>query len=433
MVNTNTGDYMIEQIKKLMHNTNDLKIRTLKNNINIIYLESITNSLTISDVLIKNIINNYEHNDLKNFIPNVNTIEIQIKDTPYYLTCGFAIVIYNNKLLAIETRLYLDRSISESSGETVIRGPKDSFNENYLNNIGLIRKRIKNEELTINTYTIGKQTNTNVSIIYMNNLVDKNKLKMLEQKIKNIKIDSIIDSGYIRKSLNQEFCTFPKVLSTERPDLTCINLLKGRIAIIVENSPFALILPFSFFEFFNNPEDKYELTINSIFTKIIRFFAFIITLYTPAMYIAVTTYNKDIIPLQLLISLSGQVRMLPFSIIVEIITLVTLFEILREGDIRVPSKMGSSLSIVGGLILGDAAVSAGIASPIAVIIVAITSISSLLFSDIDFINGLRTWRYIFIFASSFLGITGIFITSIILFIHLNSLSTLKSNYFWGIK
>lgn len=424
---------MIEQIKKLMHNTSDLKIRTLKNNINIIYLESITNSLTISDVLIKNIINNYEHNDLKNFIPNVNTIEIQIKDTPYYLTCGFAIVIYNNKLLAIETRLYLDRSISESSGETVIRGPKDSFNENYLNNIGLIRKRIKNEELTINTYTIGKQTNTNVSIIYMNNLVDKNKLKMLEQKIKNIKIDSIIDSGYIRKSLNQEFCTFPKVLSTERPDLTCINLLKGRIAIIVENSPFALILPFSFFEFFNNPEDKYELTINSIFTKIIRFFAFIITLYTPAMYIAVTTYNKDIIPLQLLISLSGQVRMLPFSIIVEIITLVTLFEILREGDIRVPSKMGSSLSIVGGLILGDAAVSAGIASPIAVIIVAITSISSLLFSDIDFINGLRTWRYIFIFASSFLGITGIFITSIILFIHLNSLSTLKSNYFWGIK
>ncbi len=433
MVNTNTGDYMIEQIKKLMHNTSDLKIRTLKNNINIIYLESITNSLTISDVLIKNIINNYEHNDLKNFIPNVNTIEIQIKDTPYYLTCGFAIVIYNNKLLAIETRLYLDRSISESSGETVIRGPKDSFNENYLNNIGLIRKRIKNEELTINTYTIGKQTNTNVSIIYMNNLVDKNKLKMLEQKIKNIKIDSIIDSGYIRKSLNQEFCTFPKVLSTERPDLTCINLLKGRIAIIVENSPFALILPFSFFEFFNNPEDKYELTINSIFTKIIRFFAFIITLYTPAMYIAVTTYNKDIIPLQLLISLSGQVRMLPFSIIVEILTLVTLFEILREGDIRVPSKMGSSLSIVGGLILGDAAVSAGIASPIAVIIVAITSISSLLFSDIDFINGLRTWRYIFIFASSFLGITGIFITSIILFIHLNSLSTLKSNYFWGIK
>ena len=416
---------MIEQIKKLMHNTSDLKIRTLKNNINIIYLESITNSLTISDVLIKNIINNYEHNDLKNFIPNVNTIEIQIKDTPYYLTCGFAIVIYNNKLLAIETRLYLDRSISESSGETVIRGPKDSFNENYLNNIGLIRKRIKNEELTINTYTIGKQTNTNVSIIYMNNLVDKNKLKMLEQKIKNIKIDSIIDSGYIRKSLNQEFCTFPKVLSTERPDLTCINLLKGRIAIIVENSPF--------FEFFNNPEDKYELTINSIFTKIIRFFAFIITLYTPAMYIAVTTYNKDIIPLQLLISLSGQVRMLPFSIIVEILTLVTLFEILREGDIRVPSKMGSSLSIVGGLILGDAAVSAGIASPIAVIIVAITSISSLLFSDIDFINGLRTWRYIFIFASSFLGITGIFITSIILFIHLNSLSTLKSNYFWGIK
>ena len=433
MVNTNTGDYMIEQIKKLMHNTSDLKIRTLKNNINIIYLESITNSFTISDVLIKNIINNYEHNDLKNFIPNVNTIEIQIKDTPYYLTCGFAIVIYNNKLLAIETRLYLDRSISESSGETVIRGPKDSFNENYLNNIGLIRKRIKNEELTINTYTIGKQTNTNVSIIYMNNLVDKNKLKMLEQKIKNIKIDSIIDSGYIRKSLNQEFCTFPKVLSTERPDLTCINLLKGRIAIIVENSPFALILPFSFFEFFNNPEDKYELTINSIFTKIIRFFAFIITLYTPAMYIAVTTYNKDIIPLQLLISLFGQVRMLPFSIIVEIITLVTLFEILREGDIRVPSKMGSSLSIVGGLILGDAAVSAGIASPIAVIIVAITSISSLLFSDIDFINGLRTWRYIFIFASSFLGITGIFITSIILFIHLNSLSTLKSNYFWGIK
>ena len=424
---------MLEQIKKLMHNTSDLKIRTLKNDIDIVYLESITNSITISDILIKNIINNYQKEDLKNFIPNVNTLEIEIEQAPYYLTCGFSLVIYHDHLLAIETRQILDRSISESNGETVIRGPKDSFNENYLNNIGLIRKRIKNEELTINTYTIGKQTNTNVSIIYMNNLVDKKKLNMLEQKIKNIKIDSIIDSGYIRKSLNQEFCTFPKVLSTERPDLTCINLLKGRIVIIVENSPFALILPFSFFEFFNNPEDKYELTINSIFTKIIRFIAFIITLYTPAMYIAVTSFNKDIIPLQLLISLSSQVRMLPFSIVVEIIILVTIFEILREGDIRVPSKMGSSLSIVGGLILGDAAVSAGIASPIAVIIVAITSISSLLFSDIDFINGLRTWRYIFIFASAFLGISGIVISTIILIIHLASLSNLKSNYLWRIK
>ena len=424
---------MIEKIRILMHNTSDLKIRKLKKDITIIYLESITNSLVISDVLIKNIINNYNQKDLKNFIPNVNTIEIKLEQAPYYLTCGFSLVVYKEQILAIETRLYLDRSINESSGEPVIRGPKDSFNENYLNNIGLIRKRIKNEELTINTYTIGKLTNTNISIIYMENLVNKKQLKTLEQEIKKLDVDSIIDSGYLRKALNREFSTFPKVLSTERPDLTCINLLKGRIVIIVENSPFALILPFSFFEFLNNPEDKYELTINSIFTKTIRFLAFLITLFLPALYIAATSYNKNIIPLQLLISLSSQVRMLPFTIVYEVIILVTLFEILREGDIRVPSKMGSSISIVGGLILGDAAVSAGIVSSIAVIIVAITSITSLLFTDIDFINGLRTWRYILILTSAIFGIIGILIATIILFVHLYSLSSLNHNFLRRIK
>lgn len=426
---------MINKIKNILHNSSDLTIRKIDNDIFVVFLESVSSNSSISDILIKNIIYGIDKgkNNIEGSIPNAVLKEIPFDEVGFYLSSGYALIIIKDKILGTELKAELDRSIDEASSETTIRGPKDSFNENIQKNIGLIRKRIKNSELTVNTFTMGTLTNTKVSILYMHNLINHKKLEILLKRIQKMKIDGIIDSGYIRKKLNGQFCTFPKVLSTERPDLAAINILKGRICIIVENSPFVLILPFSFFEFFNNPEDKYELTINSIFTKVIRFIAFIITLYTPAMYIAVTTFNKDIIPLQLLISLSSQVRMLPFSIFIEVLMLVTIFEILREGDIRVPSKLGSSLSIVGGLILGDAAVSAGIVSPIAVIIVAITSISSVLFSDIDFINGLRTWRYIFLFAAFFFGIYGIIILTLVLVIHLNSLYTLKTNYLWGLK
>ncbi len=437
-------DY-IKIIKESFNESGDLFIRSINlGSIDLTYalLESVSSDDKLSNYLVRSISSDVKYiKDINNLftylyntIPNAKVRIINnIKEAISLMPIGFTLILVPNNefIIAVETRSSLDRGVSESTTEVVIRGPKDSFCENSIINMGLIRRRLKTNELTFKDYFIGNLTKSRVTVGYINNIVDNKKLKMVLNKINSINVDTIIDSGYIRKLITNNITTFPKVISTERPDLVAMHLAKGKIAIIVENSPIVLILPAFFNEFFNNPEDKFALQLNSLLTKSIRILAFFITLLTPALYITITCFNREIIPIQLLISLASQINNLPFPIYFEILLLVTIFEILREGDIRIPSKMGSSISIVGGLILGDAAVSAGIVSPIAVIIVAITSISGLLFSDIDFVNGLRLWRYLYIIGAAIYGLVGILTVSIILILHLSSIKILNKNYLWG--
>ena len=242
--------------------------------------------------------------------------------------------------------------------------------------------------------------------------------------IKNIKINAILDSGYIRDFLVANKSTiFPKIKSTERPDLACSALLEGKIVILVENSPFVLITPTVLVDYFHTSEDYYQKTANVNVTRILRFIAFILTIITPAFYVAVTTFNQEMIPNQLLISLAIQQDGVPFPTAFEVIMMMITFEILRECDIRIPSPMGTAVSIVGALVLGDAAVSAGIVSPIVIIVIAITSICGLLFNDIDFVNALRIWRFIFLFLATIAGIIGIIIGIIYMIVKLSDIET----------
>ena len=198
--------------------------------------------------------------------------------------------------------------------------------------------------------------------------------------------------------------------------------------ILVENSPFVLILPGLFVDFFHSSEDNYQLPLNVSATRILRFIGFFLTILTPALYIALTTFDVKLIPSQLLISLATQRQGVPFPTAVEVIIMLTTFEILRECDLRMPKQMGASVSIVGALVLGDAAVAAGIVSPIVVIIVAITSIGGLLFTDVDVINSIRLWRIIFIIAAALLGLIGIVIAGFIFITRLASINTLGISY-----
>ena len=197
---------------------------------------------------------------------------------------------------------------------------------------------------------------------------------------------------------------------------------------MVENSPFMLIMPTVLVDFIHTPEDYYQNPINVSFTRILRFFSFFLTILTPAIYIALITFNQEIIPDKLLISLNNQRQGVPFPTSVEIIILSLTFEILRESDIRLPNALGSAVSIVGALVLGDAAVAAGIVSPIAVIVVAFTAISGLIFTDIDMVNGIRLWRGIFIIMATTMGLIGIICAGFILLIHLASLESLGTPY-----
>ena len=420
------NNYILESY----HHSSDIvtrKINVKGTDILCIYLESVASDDKISEFLMKEI-NTYSKNKiltvnlfdkLKNTIPNSHiTVESKLEDCFTKLASGFTCIFIDGdkQYITVETKSKLDRGITESTSESIVRGPKDSFTENNSTNLGLIRKRIKDKNLWYDEIKIGRRTNTKVTIAYINGIANEHIVNNIKEKLNKIDIDGIIDSGNIRDFLIQNQSIFPEIKSTERPDLACNSLLEGKIIILVENTPFTLILPITLNDFLHASEDYYQKSSNVSFTRILRYISFLITITIPGLYTALTTFNQEIIPDQLLISLAIQRDGVPFSTVFELVIMITTFEILRESDNRLPSTMGAAISIVGALVLGEAAVSAGIVSPIVIIVVAITSICGLLFTDIDFVNAIRWWRFIFIIFSAAAGLIG-FVIAAVLFIN----------------
>ena len=418
---------VIEKQKKLYGNSPDINTRLINikgTNVGILFLESSSQASTISDFIIKGTLyastnkNLFQNifDALKNSLFNSQLFTINdYSQFPYFLSSGFTIIVVDGieEAIIMETRAQLDRGVTESTSEPILRGSKDSFTESHSKNLGLIRKRIKDPNLWFDEIKLGRRTQTRISIAYINGIADPKKLKEIKKRLKKIDVDGVLDSGNIRDYLIEQKSVFPQVQSTERPDVTSQALLSGKIVIFVENCPFTLILPNVFIDYLHTSEDEYQKSSNITFTRILRILALVITIFTPAIYIAITTYDQNTIPDKLLISLAIQREGVPFPTTFEIILLTTIFEILRESDLRSPSSMSAAMSIVGALVLGQAAVDAGIVSPITVIVVAFTSICSLVFTDIDFMNGIRSWRFIFILAASILGIIGILSFAII--------------------
>lgn len=378
----------------------------------IIYNETLVSSDRVSDFIIRSLDNITPFFVYHKIINNIDNFKYKVlrnyNEIDFYLNSGFTILLIGKHYIALETKKDITRSITSPNTENVIRGPSDAFTENIEINIGLIKRRIKNNNLWIKNYNIGLYTKTNISLIYINTIVKEELINMIDDRLNKINIDGILSSGIIKNLIEKENKSiFPIIMSTERPYMTCKYLLNGNAVILVDNDPFALILPISLNDFFFSEEDEYSGSINTSFSRIIRYICFIISLVTPALYIAMTTYNQEIIPTPLLLSIAGQRENVPFSAFIEAILMIFSFDILRESDLKMPNFANSSLSIVGALILGDAAVSAGIVSPIMIIVVAITSISSLAFSEPELINSLRWYRLIFMLGASFFGIYGI--------------------------
>ena len=322
----------------------------------------------------------------------------------------------------------LDRGVTTVSSELSLSGPKDSFNENINTNLGLIKKRIKSNDLKIDNMNIGLYTNTSINILYINGIVKNDLVNHVKKKLKKTNIDGIIDSSYLKNSLEEKFNLFPTLSISERPDRCSMALLEGKIVILVDNSPYALILPSFFIDFFHTTDDYFQKAINVSFIRIIRLFAFIIAIFTPAIYIAVTTRNYDLVPFNLLIVLKAGRTFVPFPAYIEAMFMIICFEILKESDLRMSNKSGSAISILGGLILGDAAVAAGIVSPIMIIVIAISSIAGLIFTSIELSNALRNYKILILILSTILGIYGVILGFIILLINLITTETFGYNY-----
>lgn len=434
----------IDVIKRINGNNDDIIYRNLKicsTNISCVYLESVCSDDKITNQVLNSLSFDvrFSFNVFKSIYKKINsTLPIgkiktftNIDDMFYLMASGFVCILVDGstKGMAIEVKADLNRSISEPTTEKIIRGPKDSFTENINSNIGLIRKRIKDPNLWFKQYVIGKRTKSKVSISYINDIVREDLVKKIDDKLNNIDIDGILDSGNIRDFLIKDCKSiFPTVQSTERPDLVCESLLDGKIVVFVENSPFALIIPGLLVDFFHTSEDSFQLAANVTFSRILRMISFVLTITIPGLYVAVTTFNHEVLPNDLLVSIAIQRNGVPFQTTIELIILTIFFELLRESDIRTPDVMGNSISIVGALILGDAAVNAGIVSPIVVMIVATSSVASMLFSDIDITNACRWWRLFFLIGSSLLGLIGFLIVGILFIIQMCELESFGIPY-----
>ena len=320
-----------------------------------------------------------------------------------------------------------ERDIGVIRSEITLGGARDSFIENINTNLNLIKKRIKSKDLIVEEFSIGRYTKTKINILYIDGIVKKDLVNHIKKKLNKIDIDGIIDSSYLRNSL-EKHNIFPIMSTTERPDRCSMGLLEGKVIILVDNSPYAVILPSFFIDFFHTTDDYFQKSFNTSFIRIIRLIAFIISIFIPGLYIAITTRNYNLVPLDLLLVLKTGRTFVPFPAYIEAIFMIICFEILKESDLRRNITSGSSISILGGLILGDAAVSAGIVSPIMIIVIAISSISGLIFSSIELNNALRAYKILILILSSIFGIYGVILGGFILLINLLNTEVFGYNY-----
>ena len=431
-------DYL-KRIEKDFNSFDDLIIKELSienSKLTILSIDTIVNNFNINDFILKKLTTITKTSDLTTFLINnlpCNNIQKvhNYQDICNLLVNAFTIIIVNNQeVLSIETIGDLSRGITTSEYEKTITGPKDSFNENINTNIGLLRKRIKSNNLKLENITIGKYTNTRIGIMYIDTICKPEIKKQIKEKLQQINIDGIIDSAYLKKYLTKSHSLFPTIKSTERPDVASQALLEGKIVIITDNSPDILILPSFFIDYFHTSDDYYQKHFNITFIRIVRLCAFLLAILLPAYYIAITTYNVDFIPINLLVNFVSQRSSVPFPAFIEALIMIISFEILRESDMRIPSTQGTAISILGGLVLGDAAVSAGIISPIMIIVVAISAISGLVFQSVEVVNAIRFWRFILIILSSLFGLYGIFLGIMLIIINLSDTQSLDKDYLY---
>ncbi len=427
---------IVKRIKEEFSNTSDLKIKKIRINLleiaYVLFIETICDSDKINEYILKNLVKYNNLNTLNSNIPGPNTVRIKNADEiEYYITNGFAIIIVNNNIIAIEVKSSsVIRPVSTSTREPSLLGPEDSFVENIQTNTGLIKRRIRTNSLKSEEIVLGRKTKTTISINYLDDVANIENVNLIKERLKNIDVDGVIDISTIIHYIESENKTvFPTIKRTERPDLTANALLEGKIILLMDNSPFAIILPTFLADFINPINDNYVKSVNVSFVKILRILCFIMSMAVPGIFIAIINYNQETIPSSLLINFSTQRSGVPFPSIVEIIMLLIICDILRESDLRFPSNFGSAISVLGALIIGDAAVNAGLVSPIAIIISAFTFISSLIFTELEVNNALRTYRYIFLFSASFFGLYGIFLSTILFLINVISLKSLNSPYF----
>lgn len=321
------------------------------------------------------------------------------------------------------------RSVSEPETEAVVRGPREGFVENLRTNTSMIRRKLKTPHLKMKSMTVGQHTNTSLVLAYIDSLADPAMVEEVVGRLQKIKTDAILESGYVEEFIQDStFSPFPQVQYTERPDTLTASLLNGRIAILVDGTPMALIVPAVFIDFLQASEDMYERFQISTLIRWLRYLFLMISLFTPALYVAVATFHQEMLPTQLLMSISAAREAIPFPAVVEALLMEVTFEALREAGIRLPKTVGQAVSILGALVIGQAAVEAGIVSAPMVIVVSITGIASFTIPRFNGAIAVRMLRFPLIILASLFGLFGIVLGFIFILGHMANLRSFGVPY-----
>lgn len=347
------------------------------------------------------------------------------------VTQGFVAVFFptTNLLMTITIPSFEVRATAEPDNELVIRGPHEGFVESIDKNISLIRKHLAVPDFVVKELRVGKVTNTRVAYVYMESIADKDVVELVKTRLENINIPKVFSIGQVEDHLEDSvWSAFPQVLSTERPDRVLANLLEGKVAVFKDHSPTALIGPVNFFSFYETPDDYNGRVYVGTFYRMLRLFSFIIAIFLPSFYIAVVGFHSEILPYELGIKVKTAIQFIPYRPIIEALIVELFIEVIREATIRLPAPIGPTIGIVGGLVIGDAIVNAGLVSNLMVVVVAMTAISSFVVPNIEMNTTIRLIRFPFMLAATFFGFLGIAIGTLILFIHLMNRSSYNQPY-----
>lgn len=433
---------LVQKLKSKYTEKSQIKTIELKfgqKEIVIFYIESLVDKTLFSASILsplQNFVNsqNKSKKDLFNVIKNqvLTVFSIEeckaVSECLQNILCGYVLIVIDEKAMSIPLYSAQKRGIQEPPTSKVIKGPREGFVEDIYTNLSLIRKRLKTPNLQLIDIVVGKQTNTNISVVYLKGIAREDILNRIVEKLNSIDIDGIIDSYYIESFLEEgRIKFFKRVGSTEKPDILCSKLLEGRIAIFVDGSPIVLTLPFVLFEDLQSSQDYYTIPAMATFARIMRVFGLIFALIAPGVYVALQSYNYRILPINFLISILSSIEGLSIPPLIEILVVLFLFEIITEASLQMPNSLAMALSIIGALALGNTAVDAGIISPPSIVVVATSSVA--LYIIPDEISENRLLRILFTLLGGIIGLYGIIVSFIIIVCYMTSIKSYGIPYF----
>ena len=416
MSNQNYND-VLEQFKQNKDNFSIRTINFLSNAINIIYIKEITDRDSLSKFIIKPIID-ADYNRKLNAQTVLNNIvylddckiENDKNQIENFVLTGFSVILFSDSTdyLVANVKKVEHRSIPNPSFNYVLRGPRECFIEHLDTNLSLIRYRLKNKNLRISYHTVGARSLTRVAVTYFEDIANDYAVNEIKKRIDAIDIDGIVESGELQKFLlNNTMNLFPQMGIVERVDMACDAMLEGKIVVLVEGSGIGLIAPKTFREFLWSCEDMYDNKYIGFFLRLLRIMSLVLTSVISSLYLATVAFHNDLLPSDYIILIAQTRAQVPFNAFIEVMIIEIIVELLREALLRVPGKIGTAIGIVGAIIIGDAAITAGIFSPLLLIVVSISLISSFIPSDFTLVNPFRLIKFFFIILTGIFGFFGL--------------------------